>query len=80
MFLIRAILLFLLISIVLRIIGRILFSVRGDRQNDRRSSYFEKRKKEEGRVTVMKNPDQKEKKKMVRKNEGEYIRFEEIHK
>ena len=78
MFLVRVILVFILISIVLRIIGRILFSVHGKQQNGQRSTYFEKKK--EGSVTVMKNPDQKEKKKMVRKNEGEYVRYEEIQK
>ena len=80
MYLIRFILLFILISVVLRLIGRILFSVSRGQQNDQRTDFFEKGKKKEGRVTVMMDPENKGRKKIVPKTDGEYIKYEEVDK
>ena len=79
MFLIRFILLFLFISVILRVIGRVFYSFRGDQSDRQRSDYFKKKKSEEGRVTVM-NSGQSGKKKIIPENEGEYVRYEEMDK
>ena len=51
-------------------------SLQKGKKGDQWSDYFEKRKKEEGSVTVMINSDKK--KKFFGKDEGEYVKFEEV--
>jgi hypothetical protein len=76
MFLLRFILLAFIFILIIRFIGRILFGVGRNTSNsfDRDSSSDQKRK--EGEVYV--NYQQDKKHKIIRKGEGEYIKYEEV--
>ncbi len=76
MFLLRIVLLLIFLYLIIQMIGRILFGV-GRRSassyTDSRSGY---QNRKEGNVYVDFQKDKK--KKVIRKDEGEYIKYEEL--
>ncbi len=75
MFLIRAILLFILFYLLIRLIGRILFGFQRNSVNSSGSN-FNSRKKKEGEIFIDHQPTNKKKK--INKEDGEYVKYEEV--
>ncbi|MFC2087722.1 DUF4834 domain-containing protein [Bacteroidota bacterium] len=74
-FLFRLALIFLILLFIFRILQRFLIALIGPGRSNDRFKYNTKRK-EEGRITLT-NSDIKKSKK-IGKNEGEYVRYEEV--
>lgn len=78
MFIFRLILLFILFYLLLRFLGRLLFSFTFSRQHRTSNPYqhYHTSSKKEGEVSVSRQADPQTKR--FSKNDGEYIRFEEV--
>jgi hypothetical protein len=77
MVLLRLILLFLLFYVLISFIGRLLFPRSHSRQSFSKDNKEKRQsKRKEGEVHINYKPGKKEK--LIRKDEGEYIRYEEI--
>ena len=70
----RLVLLFILLYLVIRFIGRILFGFQRSSVNSSQDSNTGKRKV--GDVFIDRQPDRK--KKIIDKEEGEYVKYEEV--
>jgi uncharacterized protein YpmS len=77
MFLLRIILFFIIISIILRIFGRILLLFIRTRKSFNINENQEYRGRKEGEVSVQSNNLNK---KIINKDLGEYVNYEEIDK
>lgn len=75
MVLFRLILLFILIYLLIRLIGRILFGFQRSSVNSSESNYNNPKKKV-GDVFIDRQPARK--KKIIDKEEGEYVKYEEV--
>jgi len=77
MVLIRLILLFIIIYLLIRVIGRVFFGTYRNPSNYSNGSYTN-RKKREGEVFIDHQPG--DRKKIIHKEDGEYVKFEEFKK
>ncbi len=75
MFFIRALLLFILFYLLIRLIGRILFGFQRNSVNSSGSN-FNPRKKKEGEIFI--DYQRANKKKKINKEDGEYVKYEEV--
>ena len=76
MVLLRIILLILVIYLILRMLGRLFFGNLSARRSTGGSSGKGYNRRKEGDVYVKENPDRKEK--LIREDDGEYVKFEEV--
>ncbi len=75
MFFIRVLLLFILFFLLIRLIGRVLFGItRNSANSSGNNRNFSKKK--EGEISIDRQPS--DKKKIIKKEEGEYVKYEEI--
>ena len=76
MFLIRLILIFFLIVIILRILGRLFFFSVIRNVNSKMNNFERHEYRKEGDVSVDSNSNSKEKK--FKKDDGDYVNYEEV--